>query len=211
MGTKFAPVGRRHAPAEARVRAVIEAACQQLQAATARAFRLLALCPGPEVTTGLAATVLDVPAPARKLVEDLVMAGFIESAGCGWWRFHELAYLHAQEQAQWMESGLVVRAVTSRVLSWHVHAAIGAHADLPGSGHAQPVTYTAPAVTRNPKPGCAPEPDLRCASLAGSERRPLRCAVPHGSGLSSASTTSSQPRCASSAAYPPPGGAGPKP
>ena len=120
----------------------------RMPAATVRhsaAFRLLALCPAPEVTTGLAATVLDVsPAPAQKLVEKLVeklvMAGLIEPAGCDWWRFHDLAYLHTQEQVQGWNPGSVVRAVTSRILSWYVGAAIGAHADLPGSGHAQPIT-----------------------------------------------------------------------
>ena len=45
--------------AEERASAVIEATSQQLEAATARAFRLLSLCPGPEVSTDLAAAVLD--------------------------------------------------------------------------------------------------------------------------------------------------------
>ena len=40
--------------AEARISTVIEATSRHLVAATARAFRLLSLCPGPEVTTELA-------------------------------------------------------------------------------------------------------------------------------------------------------------
>ena len=179
-GHQVGPAGRRRAPGRG---AGPGSQRGRMPAATVRhsaAFRLLALCPGPEVTTGLAATVLDVsPPPAQKLLEKLVMAGLIEPAGCDWWRFHDLAYHHTQEQVQGMESGSVVRAVTSRILSWYVGAAIGAHADLPGSGHAQPVTS--------------------------------KSAVPHGSGLTSAATTSSQRRCANLAAYPPPGAAGPKP
>ena len=58
MDTKLRQLAGGVPRVEARVRAVIEAACQQLQSATARAFRLLALSPGPEVTTELAATVL---------------------------------------------------------------------------------------------------------------------------------------------------------
>ena len=105
-GHQVAPVGRRRAPGRG---AGPGSHRGRMPAATVRhsaAFRLLALCPGPEVTTGLAATVLDVsPAPARKLLEKLVMAGLIEPGGCDWWRFHDLAYLHTQSRCKGWKLG----------------------------------------------------------------------------------------------------------
>lgn len=80
------------------------------------------------------------PAPAQKLLEKLVMAGLVEPTGCGWWRFHDLAYLHTQEQVQGMDLG------QSFVLS---PAESSAGTSAPPSAH----TPICPAAaTRSPSP-----------------------------------------------------------
>jgi hypothetical protein len=129
--------------AEARISTVIEATSRQLVAATARAFRLLSLCPGPEVNAELAAAVLDTsPVRARKLLEELAMAGLMEQAGHGWWQFHDLAHQRAREQARRFDSELDRRAATGRMLTWYTYAAISAHAVLADSADAQAATRT---------------------------------------------------------------------
>ena len=269
--------------AEARTRAVIEAASQQLEPAVARAFRLLSMCPGPEISTGLAAAVLDTSlAQTGKLLGELARAGLLECAGGSWWRFCDLAQLHAFEQAGQPGTGAGRRAVTSRMLTWYACAAITAHADLDSRGGAPPATRAGHLGGEGTSPGgpaadwvdrhqpaliaalraaaargdhaaavglagvlwpllgwhgsyteelavvrlgvraaraCGDAPaearmlagmDPRSVSSAGPQRRPVRCAVRHGSGLTSATTTSSPPRCANSAASPPHDAARPK-
>ena len=85
---------------EARARALIEVTSQLLEPDVARAFRLLAFCPGPELSSELAVAMLDTsPAQTCALLGDLARAGLIERVGYGWWKFHDLAQLHAREQA----------------------------------------------------------------------------------------------------------------
>ena len=84
---------------EARARALIEVTSQLLEPDVARAFRLLAFCPGPELSSELAVAMLDTsPAQTCALLGDLARAGLIERAGYGWWKFHDLAQVHAREQ-----------------------------------------------------------------------------------------------------------------
>ena len=117
--------------AEARARAVIEAASRQLEPAAARAFRLLSLCPGPEISAELAAAVLDTSAAqTQALLGQVASAGLLERAGQGWWRFHDLAQRHAVEQAGRTSTGAGRRAVTGRMLTWYAVAAILAHPGL---------------------------------------------------------------------------------
>ncbi len=119
---------------EARARALIEVTSQLLEPDVARAFRLLAFCPGPELSSELAVAMLDTsPAQTCALLGDLARAGLIERAGYGWWKFHDLAQLHAREQAGRIGTGLERQAATSRMLTWYVCAAISAHAALVGS------------------------------------------------------------------------------
>ena len=128
---------------EARASAVIGVTSQQLEAAAARAFRLLSLCPGPEVSNELAAAVLDTsPAHARKLLEELAMAGLAQPAGRGWWQFHDLAHQRAREQARRTGTEQERRVATSQMLTWYACAAISAHAVLAGSAGPPSATRT---------------------------------------------------------------------
>ena len=128
--------------AEAQTRGVFETASQELEHATARAFRVLSLCPGPEISTGLAAAVLDTStAQSQVLLDELSSTGLLERAGDGWWQFHDLAQLHAFEQARRASTGTGRRAVTGRMLTWYAVAAIIAHTGL-ASGEPDPAART---------------------------------------------------------------------
>lgn len=158
--------------AEARISTVIEATSRQLAAATARAFRLLSLCPGPEVTAELAAAVPDTsPASARELLDEAAMAGLMEQAGHGWWQFHDLAHQQAHEQARRTGTERERRAATGRMLTWYTCAAISAHAVLAGSAGAQPATCTTPQDgSRNPPDRAAVWVDRHQPAMAAAVR-----------------------------------------
>jgi hypothetical protein len=128
---------------EARASAVIEVATRQLDAATAWAFRLLSLCPSPEISSGLAAALLDTsPSDASQMLAKLAQAGLIEPAASGWWHFHDLIYWHARYQAIRLNSGPDRRAATRRMLTWYARAAIGSSVLLPGTADGYPSTKT---------------------------------------------------------------------
>ena len=140
---------------EARASAVIGVTSQQLEAAAARAFGLLSLCPGHEVSSELVAAVLDTsPAHARKLLEELTMAGLAEPAGRGWWQFHDLAHQRAREQARRTGTEQERRAATGRMLTWYACAAISAHAVLAGTADPPSATRT----SQQDGPGTSPDP-----------------------------------------------------
>jgi hypothetical protein len=123
---------------EARARALIEVTSRLLEPDVARALRLLAFCPGPELSSELAVAMLDTsPAQTCALLGDLARAGLIERAGYGWRKFHDLAQLHAREQAGRIGAALERQSATSRMLTWYVCAAISAHAALVGSAGAE--------------------------------------------------------------------------
>ena len=124
---------------EARAGAVIEVTTRQLDAATARAFRLLSQCPSPEIRSGLAAAVLDTsPADARQMLTKLGRAGLIEPAASGWWHFHDLIYWRARYQAFQLDPEPERRAATRRILTWYACAAIGSSVHLPRTADGHP-------------------------------------------------------------------------
>ena len=68
---------------------MIEAAIGQLRPETARALRLLALCPGPEVSTGLAAAVLRVSrGQAGAALDALARAALLDQPDLSRGQFH---------------------------------------------------------------------------------------------------------------------------
>jgi tetratricopeptide (TPR) repeat protein len=72
---------------------------QRLTSASARLFRLLALNPGPDVSTAAAAALAGLPAPeTRRLLAGLARAHLVEPAqgASGRWRMHDLLLLYAR-------------------------------------------------------------------------------------------------------------------
>ena len=110
--------------AETRTRAVIDAAIGQLRPETARALRLLALCPGPEVSTGLAAAVLRVSrGQAGAVLDALARAALLDQPDLSRGQFHALVQAHAREQAAGTVFAAERRAVTGRILTWYAEEA----------------------------------------------------------------------------------------
>ncbi|MFI6317781.1 BTAD domain-containing putative transcriptional regulator [Nonomuraea sp. NPDC050556] len=79
------------------VEASFDLAYRQLDGAQARAFRLLALPDGPDLSLAAAAAVLDVgEQEAEGLAEGLVDLNMVESPAPGRYRFHDLLRLYAR-------------------------------------------------------------------------------------------------------------------
>ncbi|MFI5822677.1 BTAD domain-containing putative transcriptional regulator [Streptomyces rishiriensis] len=83
------------------VKATFELGYGALEPAQARAFRLLGLADGPDVSLAAAAAVLDLPPEdAEDLLESLVDTSLLESAAPGRYRYHDLVRLYARACAE---------------------------------------------------------------------------------------------------------------
>ncbi|WP_225845376.1 BTAD domain-containing putative transcriptional regulator [Streptomyces sp. HPF1205] len=99
-----------------------------LSAAQARAFRLLSLPDGPDISLEAAAAVLDLDAyAAEELLEALVDISLIESAAPARYRFHDLLRLYARECAERDETPEERCAALSRLLDFYLASAAGAY------------------------------------------------------------------------------------
>ncbi|HEX5565371.1 MAG TPA: tetratricopeptide repeat protein, partial [Streptomyces sp.] len=117
------------------VKATFELGYGQLEPAQARAFRLLGLADGPDISLPAAAAVLDLPADdAEDLLESLVDTSLLESAAPGRYRFHDLVRLYARACAERDEHPPSEReAAMSRLLDFYLATAAGVYAiERPG-------------------------------------------------------------------------------
>ncbi|MGW0943957.1 BTAD domain-containing putative transcriptional regulator [Streptomyces sp. NPDC002623] len=104
------------------VKATFELGYGQLEPAQARAFRLLGLADGPDISLAAAAAVLDLSAEdTEDLLESLVDTSLLESAAPGRYRFHDLVRLYARACAERDESPAGERkAALSRLLDFYL-------------------------------------------------------------------------------------------
>ncbi|MFF7898337.1 BTAD domain-containing putative transcriptional regulator [Streptomyces sp. NPDC088817] len=129
------------------VKATFELGYGQLEPAQARAFRLLGLADGPDVSLDAAAAVLDLPADdTEDLLESLVDTSLLESAAPGRYRFHDLVRLYARACAERDEHPPGEReAAMSRLLDFYLATAAHVYAiERPGDrlvDHLQPTEY----------------------------------------------------------------------
>ncbi|MFH9979769.1 BTAD domain-containing putative transcriptional regulator [Streptomyces sp. NPDC017179] len=129
------------------VKATFELGYGQLEPAQARAFRLLGLADGPDMSLDAAAAVLDLPADdTEDLLESLVDTSLLESAAPGRYRFHDLVRLYARACAERDEHPPGERAAAmSRLLDFYLATAAGVYAiERPGDrlvDHLQPTQY----------------------------------------------------------------------
>jgi tetratricopeptide (TPR) repeat protein len=82
------------------VAAAFELSYRRLADIPARVFRLLAVCPGPDVCTPATAVLADLPVGgARVVLAGLAQAHLVEAAAAarGRWRMHDLVHLYAQQ------------------------------------------------------------------------------------------------------------------
>ncbi|MFH8452540.1 AfsR/SARP family transcriptional regulator [Streptomyces fungicidicus] len=117
------------------VKATFELGYGQLEPAQARAFRLLGLADGPDISLAAAAAVLDLPVEdTEDLLESLVDTSLLESAAPGRYRFHDLVRLYARACAERDEQPPGEReAALSRVLDFYLATAVGVYAiERPG-------------------------------------------------------------------------------
>ncbi|GHA54196.1 regulatory protein AfsR [Streptomyces tauricus] len=117
------------------VKATFELGYGQLEAAQARAFRLLGLADGPDMSLAAAAAVLDLPLDdTEELLESLVDTSLLESAAPGRYRYHNLVRLYARACAERDEQPPGERAAAmSRLLDFYLATAARVYAiERPG-------------------------------------------------------------------------------
>ncbi|MFJ9595590.1 BTAD domain-containing putative transcriptional regulator [Streptomyces virginiae] len=117
------------------VKATFELGYGQLEPAQQRAFRLLGLADGPDISLSAAAAVLDLPEyDTEDLLEALVDCSLLESAAPGRYRFHDLVRLYARACAERDEQPPSEReAALDRLLDFYLATASGVYAlERPG-------------------------------------------------------------------------------
>ncbi|MCW8375485.1 AfsR/SARP family transcriptional regulator [Streptomyces justiciae] len=117
------------------VKATFELGYGALEPTQARAFRLLGLADGPDISLAAAAAMLDLAVEdTEDLLESLVDTSLLESAAPGRYRFHDLVRLYARacaERDEWPpeERG----AALSRLLDFYLATAASVYAiERPG-------------------------------------------------------------------------------
>ncbi|GGP66818.1 AfsR/SARP family transcriptional regulator [Streptomyces abikoensis] len=129
------------------VKATFELGYGQLEPGQARAFRLLGLADGPDISLAAAAAVLDLgPDATEELLESLVDTSLLESAAPGRYRFHDLVRLYARACAERDEQPPAERdAAMSRLLDFYLATAAGVYVlERPGDqllAHLTPTTH----------------------------------------------------------------------
>ncbi|MET9932586.1 BTAD domain-containing putative transcriptional regulator [Streptomyces sp. NPDC006324] len=135
------------------VKATFELGYGQLEPAQARAFRLLGLADGPDISLAAAAAVLDLPLrDTEDLLEALVDTSLLESAAPGRYRYHDLVRLYARACAERDEQPPSEReAALSRLLDFYLSTAARVYAiERPGDrlvDHLEPTDYDGLAFT----------------------------------------------------------------
>ncbi|MFC5027919.1 tetratricopeptide repeat protein [Streptomyces sp. SID13666] len=110
------------------VKATFELGYGQLEPLQARAFRLLSLPDGPDISLDAAAAVLDMdPYSTEELLEALVDISLIESAAPARYRFHDLLRLYARECADRDETDEARCRALSRLLDFYLSSAACAY------------------------------------------------------------------------------------
>ncbi|MFE6662929.1 BTAD domain-containing putative transcriptional regulator [Streptomyces sp. NPDC057697] len=116
------------------VKATFELGYGQLEPAQARAFRLLGLADGPDISLAAAAALLDLEDHAAEdLLEALVDTSLLESAAPGRYRYHDLVRLYARACAERDEEPEQRESALSRLLDFYLATAAGVYAlERPG-------------------------------------------------------------------------------
>ncbi|MFG2114791.1 BTAD domain-containing putative transcriptional regulator [Streptomyces sp. NPDC048718] len=135
------------------VKATFELGYGQLEPAQARAFRLLGLADGPDISLAAAAAILGLPEwETEDLLEALVDTSLLESAAPGRYRYHDLVRLYARACAERDEQPPVEREhALSRLLDFYLSTAAQVYAiERPGDrlvDHLEPTQYPGLAFT----------------------------------------------------------------
>ncbi|MFI6347956.1 BTAD domain-containing putative transcriptional regulator [Streptomyces sp. NPDC050560] len=110
------------------VAASFELGYGQLEPAQARAFRLLGLAEGPDISLAAAAAVLDLPlTEAEDVLESLVDTSLLETTAPGRYRYHDLVRLYARSCAARDEDAASVERAVSRLVDFYLATASRAY------------------------------------------------------------------------------------
>ncbi|GLX94931.1 BTAD domain-containing putative transcriptional regulator [Herbidospora sp. NBRC 101105] len=100
----------------------------QLDPRQARAFRLLSLPNGTDISTPAAAAVLDLsPVETEDVLESMVDVSLLEAPAPGRYRFHDLLRLFARRQAEDAETPEARHEALRRLLGFYLGSARAAH------------------------------------------------------------------------------------
>jgi len=106
------------------IRAVFSSSYHSLSEPTARLFRLLGLCAGPDIALPAAASVAGLPEhQTRSLLAELTRAHLLHPTGPGRFGFHDLLRAYAIEQARQRDTDEQRAAARHRFLDHHLHTA----------------------------------------------------------------------------------------
>ncbi|MER5441902.1 BTAD domain-containing putative transcriptional regulator [Streptomyces sp. NPDC002790] len=127
------------------VKATFELGYGQLEPAQSRAFRLLGLADGPDISLAAASAVLDLGIESTEdVLESLVDTSLLESAAPGRYRYHDLVRLYARACAERDETGEERDEAMSRLLDFYLATAAGVYAiERPGDRLVDHLTPTA--------------------------------------------------------------------
>jgi tetratricopeptide (TPR) repeat protein len=142
------------------LRAVFATSYHALEPEAARAFALLGLAPGPDVSLPAAASLIAATIPrARRLLRALEAAHLIRQHAPGRYQFHDLVHLFAAERAHQDQGHTVCTAALRRLADFYLHTAHQAA----GHVNAPPVYGNLPRDP--PVNGCTPHqcPDVAAA------------------------------------------------
>ncbi len=119
------------------VRTVLSWSYRALAPGAARAFRLLGLHAGADISVQAAAALTAVDeAAAQRLLEALAGMNLLDEARPGRYRFHDLLRAYAAELAAAEEGGAERATAIRRLLTWYLHTADNADRLLvPGRRH----------------------------------------------------------------------------
>ena len=110
--------------AVSQIRAVFSWSYRALPPEPARAFRLLSLHVGQDISAPAAAALIDADIPkTRQLLEALTGGHLIEETGRDRYQFHDLVRVYAAECAQISEPESQRAAAIRRLLTWYLHTA----------------------------------------------------------------------------------------
>ncbi len=106
------------------VRASFQVSYGQLDPAHARVFRLVGLCPGPDIGTAAIAALLDRPAARIDESLDVLMASHLLDAYTpGRYRLHDLLRVYARERARAEEPATARQAALNRLFDHYRYTA----------------------------------------------------------------------------------------
>src|SRR5918999_1801590 len=147
---------------DASVRTAFALSHRSLPADTARVFRLLAMHPGPDLTseplgalTGLGA------ARARRQLDRLAKAHLLEETGRDLYRFHDLLRCYAAELLNTDGDVPEQESAERRLLAWYAHSAAAADSMLGPYGRNYQPSLDAPPELCHPKTFGSPQEAIR--------------------------------------------------